>query len=63
MPGVGYSDLEVSDGSAASAAFYGIATGRLDGASEAETRDSLLAYYARDTLAMVEVHGALRELL
>ncbi len=62
VPELGYSDLEVSDGSAASAAFYGIATGRLDAASESETRENLLAYCARDTLAMVEVHRAIRAL-
>lgn len=62
VPDFGYSDLEVSDGSAASAAFYSIATGRLNATSEAEARDSLLAYCARDTLAMVKIHCAIRSL-
>ena len=61
-PDFGYSDLEVSDGSAASAAFYGIAIGCLDATSEAEARGSLLAYCARDTLAMVKIHCAIRSL-
>jgi hypothetical protein len=63
VPGFGYHDLdEVAEGAAASAAFLHIARGELGADQEQRTREALLAYCQRDTLAMVEVHGALREL-
>jgi len=59
VPGFGYDDLtEIADGHAASDAFAAMARGA---ASDADgIRRALLAYCGRDTLAMVEVHRALR---
>jgi hypothetical protein len=60
-PGFGYDDLEdISDGSAAAAAFARIASGSVSDTAEVDRlRRAFLAYCKRDTLAMVEVHGAL----
>jgi len=58
-----WDDLEgVTDGSAAAAAWALLARGALEAADATRTREALLAYCARDTLAMVELHRALREL-
>ena len=64
-PGFGYDDLDgVSDGLAASAAFVRLASDSFaNGDEAAQLRRSLLAYCERDTLAMVEVHRALRRFL
>jgi predicted RecB family nuclease len=63
VPGFGYEELEgVSDGGAASAAFLQIASARIDSAGAQRIREQLLAYCARDTQALVELHGALRTL-
>jgi hypothetical protein len=61
-PGFGYDDLgDIADGSAASAAFLQLASGCVTDPEEADRmRAALLAYCERDTLAMVEVHRALR---
>jgi predicted RecB family nuclease len=62
VPALGYGDLEVADGAAASAHFLRIARGDLARDEEARVRQALRAYCARDTLALVEVHRALRRL-
>jgi len=62
-PNFGYADLdEVAAGSTASAVFLRVARGELDPSEEQRLREALLAYCGRDTLALVEVHRALREL-
>jgi len=64
-PGFGYDDLEdVADGMAAASAFLQLASG-VHSCSEAEgqLRAALIAYCRRDTLAMVEVHRALMQLI
>ena len=64
-PEFGYDDLaDIADGVAASAAFAQMASGAIaDPADVARLRGALLAYCQRDTLAMVEVHRALVQLL
>lgn len=63
VPGFGYDDLEdVSEGSAASAAFVQIARRELAPDAEASLRQSLLTYCGRDTLALVKVAAALGKL-
>lgn len=64
-PGFGYGDLEgVADGSSASETFERIVTGEfMDGENEATLRQGLLKYCERDTLAMVEVHRGLKDLV
>jgi hypothetical protein len=63
VPGFGYADLdEVSEGGAASAAFLRVARGELEPSEERRLREALLAYCKRDTLALMEVHRALRAL-
>src|SRR5262249_59921534 len=61
-PAVGYDDLEgVADGAAAATALARLARGMLESADEeAALRRSLLADCKRDTLALLEVHAALR---
>ena len=63
-PGFGYADLEdIGDGAAAAAAFAQMASGAISDPEEvARLRAALLAYCERDTLALVEVHRALRGL-
>jgi len=62
-PGFGYGDLdEVAEGTAASAAFLRVARGEFEPSEEQRLRKALLAYCKRDTLALVEVHRALRAL-
>ena len=63
-PGFGYGDLPgIADGEAAASAFVAIASGSVSDPSEiGNLRSSLLAYCCWDTLAMVEVHRALRRL-
>jgi hypothetical protein len=59
-PGFGYGDLDgVSEGGVAAAAFHEMASGASDSERVACLREQLLAYCARDTLALVEVHRAL----
>jgi predicted RecB family nuclease len=63
VPDFGYADLgEVSEGAAASAAFLRVARGEPEASEEQRVRQELLAYCERDTLALVEVHRALRAL-
>jgi hypothetical protein len=62
-PELGWDDLgEIAEGTAASAAFAALATGRVPGEEREPLRAALRAYCARDTLALARVHGALREL-
>lgn len=59
-PDVTYNDLEViADGTAASMAFWLMASGRADADTSARLRRSLLAYCHRDTWAMVRLHQTL----
>ncbi len=63
-PHVRYDDLgAVAEGIAAAAAFVRIANGALSETEEAGLREALLAYCKRDTLALMEVHQALRRLV
>jgi len=64
VPGLSYDDLDrVADGGAAADALGQLASGAISSAEEVERlRRALLAYCERDTLAMLEVHRALREL-
>jgi len=61
-PSIRYDDLgEIADGGAASRAFERLAGGQLeDNENPVRLRHALLNYCARDTLAMVEVHRAMR---
>lgn len=63
-PGFGYDGLSgIADGAAAAAAFAQMASGAMtDPAEVSRVRAELLAYCRHDTLAMVEVHRALRRL-
>ncbi|MBW2665961.1 MAG: DUF2779 domain-containing protein [Deltaproteobacteria bacterium] len=61
-PGFGYGDLDgVAEGGVAAAAFREIASGESNPEHVVRLREQLLAYCARDTLALVQVHRALRE--
>jgi predicted RecB family nuclease len=61
-PGFGYGDLDgVAEGGVAAAAFHEIVSGGSDTERIARLREQLLAYCARDTLALVHVHRALCE--
>jgi predicted RecB family nuclease len=61
-PGFGYGDLDgVAEGGAAAAAWREIASSAPGDERATSLRRQLLAYCARDTLALVEVHRALRE--
>ncbi len=62
-PDVTYDDLdEVADGTAASTAFWLIASGRADAKTTAHLRRSLHIYCQRDTWAAVKLHQALKVL-
>ncbi len=63
-PGLGYDDLEgIADGGDAAGAFLQLASGAVPCPETVdELRKALLAYCERDTLAMVEVHRALKRL-
>jgi Domain of unknown function(DUF2779) len=59
-PDVTYDDLdEIADGTAASTAFWRMASGRTDAETSVRLRSSLRAYCHRDTWAMVRLHQAL----
>jgi hypothetical protein len=63
VPGFGYGDLEaVANGGEAARAIGELVAGSLDPEAALRLRGALLAYCARDTLALVELHRALREL-
>ena len=62
-PDITYDDLdEVTDGTAASTAFWLMATGRAAAKTSARLRRSLRAYCHRDTWALVRLHQALNAL-
>jgi len=63
-PAVGYDDLDgVSDGGEASTALVRLALGAFESAEEETAlRRALLEYCGRDTLALLELHRALRRL-
>jgi hypothetical protein len=62
-PRLTFDDLEgIADGRTAAAAMARIALGAVKPEEESELRSALLAYCERDTLALVELHRALREL-
>ena len=62
-PSFSYDGLEgVADGGQASVAIDKLLSGALDPRAEARLREDLLAYCERDTLALVELHRALRAL-
>jgi hypothetical protein len=63
VSGFDYAGLgEVREGAAASAAFAHIACGNVEPEEEARLRRDLLAYCAHDTLALVELYRALRQM-
>ena len=59
VPGMGYGELEVQEGMAASASYLRLVAGDVPAEEESQVRDALLAYCQRDTEAMVLVHRAL----
>jgi predicted RecB family nuclease len=62
-PGFGFDDLdEIADGGAASRAWLQMALGEVDAARGARLRAALVAYCARDSLALVHLLVALRAL-
>lgn len=63
VPGMGYGDLAIQEGGAATAAIYRLLfDATLDSAATGALRANLLAYCERDTEAMVRLLAALREL-
>jgi predicted RecB family nuclease len=63
VAGFGYDDLDgVADGTTASTVFMRLAQGTVTTTEERELRAGLLAYCARDTQALAEVHRALRSM-
>ena len=62
VPGRGYSDLDIQEGSAASALYAGIITEDFTQAERTKIREALLAYCRTDTEALVRVLTALRHL-
>ena len=62
VPGWGYSDLDIQEGSAASAFYAGIVTGDFTEEERTRIREALLAYCRMDTEALVRVLTALRNL-
>ena len=61
VPGSGYDDLSIADGQTA-AVRYVAALGSTDSAERRRTFQGLRAYCERDTLAMVQLRGALAKL-
>jgi predicted RecB family nuclease len=60
-PGLDWGDLgPIADGTAASNALAALASGRTAPEEQAPLRAALLAYCARDTLALAKLHAALR---
>ena len=59
VPNLGYSDLGVADGVAASAAYARLISGDAPEQEKASLKQALLAYCERDTEAMVRVYEAL----
>jgi len=62
-PGLDWKDLDtIAEGASASAAFAALAAGLTSAPERDRLRAALRAYCARDTLALVRVHQALREM-
>ena len=61
VPGLGYDDLEIPDGQAASVS-YMHALKNSDSRQRQQTFENLRAYCERDTLAMVRLREALEAL-
>jgi hypothetical protein len=58
-PEVRYDDLEITEGGAASTAFWRMATGQVDATAVNAVRASLQRYCERDTWALLRLHQAL----
>ncbi len=61
VPDLGYSDLEISDGGQASAAYAEMVSPETPADRRIQLRESLLAYCKRDTEAMVRLFETLRD--
>ena len=59
VPTLGYADLEIQEGLAASASYARLIAGDTPESEKTEIREALLAYCRRDTEAMVRVYDAL----
>ncbi|HKJ00335.1 MAG TPA: DUF2779 domain-containing protein [bacterium] len=59
VPGMGYADLEITDGSSAALAYATLVRGELPAAEQTRMRQHLLDYCGRDTQAMVELYQRL----
>jgi len=62
VQGLGYDDLPVADGDTAIMQFAKMARGEITGQAADATRQALLDYCERDTIAMVRLHEALEAL-
>ena len=62
VPAWGYSDLDIQEGSGASASYARMISDYLSDEEQAKIQENLLAYCRTDTEALVRVLGALREL-
>jgi predicted RecB family nuclease len=64
VPGLGYDDLDIRDGSAAAATLEALLLDEnaFEPSERLKIRSDLLSYCERDTLAMVRLHERLREL-
>jgi Domain of unknown function(DUF2779) len=62
VPDLSYDDLDVRDGETAITRFARMAKGEITGQDAEATRNQLLDYCKRDTLAMVRLHDALYRL-
>lgn len=60
VPHLSYDDLEIQDGEFAARAYYRMVFEETDWVEKVRIREALLAYCARDTLAMVELRAALK---
>jgi hypothetical protein len=61
VPSLGYDDLMIQAGGQAAAEYYRMVFVETDWVQQAEVRESLLRYCARDTLAMVELRRVLKQ--
>jgi hypothetical protein len=61
VPDLGYSDLEISDGGQASAAYAEMVRPETPAEGRIQLRESLFAYCRRDTEAMVRLFETLRD--
>ena len=59
VPNLGYTDMDIQDGAAASTAYTRMIAQDTPKSEKVEIRNALLAYCARDTEAMVRVYDAL----